>query len=236
MRINPYRQSVSPFVKPLPVPICDPDFQPVTVSISCAWLNYILGALSLLQEQATWDTDDPDEMLLAIQRVANLRAIFTAAGNTSPCDNAVVAISCAYAFQATDVPWEVAPEYGVGSYDPGVGFKGTYNGPTDVDQLIIRTTLSEPITLTQFSITYDGGGGGAGADNIINFFYKTTGGLVNFGVGQVDAGYPQVMTRNVNIEGVTAIYVEMNAGIQNALFTLLAAHIEGVGEDTFTCG
>jgi hypothetical protein len=235
MRINPYRQSVSPFVKPLPVPICDPDFQPVTVSVSCGWLSYILGALSLLQEQATWDTEDPDEMLLAIQRVANLREIFAAAGNASACDEPPTPIACNYDFTITEGGWEVAPQYGVGAYTSAVGFTGTYNGPTDQNQLIVRRVLSAPITLTSMEIQYNGGAGGAGADNIINFFYVTTGGLVNFGVSHVDVGGPHSFSVSTNVEGVTAVYVEMNAGTSTGPIELFRAIIDGVASGSFTC-
>jgi len=100
--INPYRKPVPVFPVPVPIPATEPTDDLVSVSVSCFWLPWIIGALKSLKEQATWDTNNEDEMSLTLQRVDTLIEAFSVSqvacnGGTPP-----IAQDCTYLFTETE--------------------------------------------------------------------------------------------------------------------------------------
>lgn len=70
---GPYAHPTSSFNKPVPIPGAEPDMGPcVTVSFGQAWLPYVLGALTQLLLQTTWDTDDREVFLLVQEQASTL--------------------------------------------------------------------------------------------------------------------------------------------------------------------
>lgn len=64
-----------PFVTPVPVVDVDPFQSPfATIRFNKAWLPYVLGALSSLALQTTWQTSDPAVLWLAQKRAMSLLA------------------------------------------------------------------------------------------------------------------------------------------------------------------
>ena len=149
--INPYRTSVGLYPQPVPVPPCDPDFQPVSVSVSCAWIAYICGALKALTMQATWDTEDEDEMSLAIQRANSLIDIFAATMNESECATIPFAQHCNYDLPDSAGGWYVVDD--AGTYTPTVGFVGTFYDVGDYSVCSVRKDIDPPIHLQRVIFT-----------------------------------------------------------------------------------
>ena len=82
------------FLRPVPQPLGEPTDTPaLTLSISCEYLPYIRGALQQLLLQATWATNDPDELRTTQGRMFNLITLFHEC--VTP-----IAFSCPYDFQA----------------------------------------------------------------------------------------------------------------------------------------
>jgi len=89
----PWAPARGSFQSPVPVPLVDPDTSPTTtVTLSCAWLPYVRGALQQLLLQATWNTDNPSVLLLAQQRAFNLIDLF------QECPGGSVPFSCPFDF------------------------------------------------------------------------------------------------------------------------------------------
>lgn len=217
------------FNSPLPIPVQPPDGGPtVAVTLSCSWLPYIRGALAQLTQPYSWDRSDLAAALQAQDWAMTLIAMFV------ECVDALPPVSCGYDFTVSQEGWIVHPTYGVGTYVAGVGFVGTFNGSNNVSQLITLRSLSGSIQLTSFDIDYDGGTGGAGADNIINLFYDTGGGLVNLAHGPLQAGANTFGTFT-NIPNVTSLVVEMNSGTASGPSVLKAVRINGLDEGGFSC-
>lgn len=79
---KPFAHPTSSFNAPVVPPDSDPtDGEQVTVCFSLAWLPFVLGAMSQLQLQSTWKTDNADDTLLAQNRATDLIDQF----NTPTC-------------------------------------------------------------------------------------------------------------------------------------------------------
>jgi microcystin-dependent protein len=110
---DPEAEALSSFQVPTEPPASDPDAgDMVHICFSAAWLPYVLGAVMQLFEQTTWETDDPDLLLLTQQRVDKLLYLMTQecqemptgmvaffAGETAPdgyliCDGSPVSRTC----------------------------------------------------------------------------------------------------------------------------------------------
>jgi hypothetical protein len=73
---RPYAHPTSSFNEPVPPPTSEPDEgEQVQVCFSYDWLPYVLGALSQLTLQTTWQ-GDPEDILLAQGRATNLTGLF----------------------------------------------------------------------------------------------------------------------------------------------------------------
>lgn len=82
---NFYAHPTSSYNEPVPVPDVEPDEGTlVQVCLSEAWLSYVLGALSQLQLQTTWQ-GDPDTVLRGQGMATNLKGLF--ANPACPADN-----------------------------------------------------------------------------------------------------------------------------------------------------
>ncbi len=67
----------SSFQRPVPLVFVSPDDTPDhTVCFNRAWLPYVLGSLSQLMLQSTWNTDDPEVLANQISRANILRSLF----------------------------------------------------------------------------------------------------------------------------------------------------------------
>lgn len=170
--INPYRRPLSPFLVPVLPPVCDPDFQPVSVMVSCLWLGYIVGALGVLLEQATWRTDDPDLMLLTIERVNNLRDIFSAAIDASACATLPIAIACDYDFTADDVPWFIDTNFNQGTWLVTIGFESTHVSGVSEQAIAIAVDYSAPTTVTSIDTVINSAADGSGANDSVSFYWN----------------------------------------------------------------
>lgn len=97
---EPYAPPRGSFNRPVPVPSQDPGDTPsLTVSVACSWLPYIRGALQQLLLQATWDTDDPAQLLLTQERAFALIDIF------KECNASDLPFSCPYDFESSGGDW-----------------------------------------------------------------------------------------------------------------------------------
>jgi hypothetical protein len=70
--INGWRTPVPIYPSPIPVIDADPQNDMVFCGFNRAWMPAVLGSMASLKLQATWDTDDEDEMVLVLQRVDTL--------------------------------------------------------------------------------------------------------------------------------------------------------------------
>jgi len=78
---EPYALGRGSFLRPVPPPLGEVDASPTkTVAVACEWLPYIRGSLMQLLLQASWDTNDPAQLLLAQERafqLIDLSALFS---------------------------------------------------------------------------------------------------------------------------------------------------------------
>ena len=74
---EPFAQPKPSFNQPVVPPTVEPDSTPtIQACFSLAWLPYVLGALSQLQLQSTWDTASAEDTLLAQNRATDLIDLF----------------------------------------------------------------------------------------------------------------------------------------------------------------
>src|SRR5438445_10539673 len=74
---NPFAYPQSSYQRPAPLVLVDPDVDAnFTVCFRSEWLPYVVGALSQLLAQTTWETDDPDVLNLVQARAQLLIALF----------------------------------------------------------------------------------------------------------------------------------------------------------------
>jgi len=225
-RINPYRKSVTPYLRPITPPDVDPDFNPVSVAVSCEWLSYIVGALSILTEQATWDTTDPDEMLLAIQRATNLIDIFAAAGADSACASIFVAFDCTFDFESGAHGWIVDPCCHDGELIAELGWHGTFQDSESREVVFIRYDFSPPAVITHFDASYTTGFGGMGPNEGLNI-------EADNGAGRAllthVAIHPETGTASWDgyMDNVSTLWIDCNSGEIVANTYVFAANIQG---------
>lgn len=103
-----FAEPVSSFSRPVPVPLADPTISPlISVSLSCAWLPYVRGALQQLLLQTTWDTDDPAVLALTQARANMLIDLF------QECTGGLPPVACDYSFNgiSSDL-WSAQPSHG----------------------------------------------------------------------------------------------------------------------------
>lgn len=81
-----FAPAVPSFPVPVPIVEADPDEgTKINVCFNQDWLPYICGALQQLVLQATWDTQDPDELNLVQARAQLLISMFQEATMCCPC-------------------------------------------------------------------------------------------------------------------------------------------------------
>jgi len=218
------------------VPICDPDFQPVSVNVSCLWLAYIVGALSILKEQATWDTTDPDEMLLAIQRANNLIDIFGQAVNDGACSEFNVPFACSFDFVTAAGGWIIEPDFGFGTYISGTGFKSVHVSGVSNQVLTISFYFPTPTTIQHVHWRYESQTDGSGANNFVGLYTKKAGSYtlqqsetLHFGTQFVDW--------TGEVVDVDAVHIQMNSGDADPdkTFTIENAIIDGLSAPDYDC-
>jgi hypothetical protein len=74
---SPFAYPQSSYQRPVALVLVDPDVDPnFTVCFRSEWLPYVIGALSQLLAQTTWQTDDPDALNLVQARAQLLIALF----------------------------------------------------------------------------------------------------------------------------------------------------------------
>lgn len=162
-----YASSRGSFAFPVVPPTVDADSSPgLTLTVACAWLPYIRGALYQLLLQATWDTDAAG-LALTQARVWNLIDLFV------ECSTSVLPFSCPYDFTAAQGDWfgflfggQHVPNP-IGIYDAGVGWSAetyTYTPLPTENQSGVFIQLDFPeCTLTDVLMTYDFSPGDFGA-------------------------------------------------------------------------
>jgi len=234
-RINPYRQSVTPYVKPLPLPEVDPDFQTVNVAVSCLWIPYIVGALSVLGEQATWDTTDPDAMSYVLEQVGELRAIFTAAWNDSDCADLLYPFACGYPFGASSAGWIKYAPSNQGLYVSGTGWTGTDQDANSHDCITIISDFPGPIIINRVTLFYTAAATGSGAFNQVRILKRLAG---TNSILEVQTPVPSG-TNSLVWEGpdttVDNILLQINMGTTNANTVFFEVIVEGYAEFNHQC-
>lgn len=153
-----YRTVQTPYTRPIPLPETDPSDTPAsTLTLSCEWWAYLLGAVSALRQDGVWDTADPTLASGALAKVENLRELISHASNAGDC--ATFALSCDYVFTAEQAnPWVSVPTpdmladpaWGNGHYG-NLCWYGGYN--TLVEPTRSHCTIRAdyiPFTLTSF--------------------------------------------------------------------------------------
>jgi len=81
-----FAPAVPSFPVPVPLPTTDPDADPsFSICINEQWIPYVLGAMQQLVLQATWDTQDTDELNLVQSRAMKLIAMFSEYVMCCPC-------------------------------------------------------------------------------------------------------------------------------------------------------
>lgn len=235
MRINPYRRSVTPYRVPIAVPPCDPDFQPVSVEVSCQWLAYIVGALAILTEQATWDTSDPDVMLEAIQRANNLREIFTAAIDASACSDFNIPFSCPFDFTLTDGDFYVSPTYNFGAYISGDGFESTHASSISEQVIVIDRDFPSQLALTRIDLTIDAAAAGSGSNNSVALYSKLGAGFSLLQQFSLLSGVNHyVWTGQTDL--IDGIEIQTNSGTSSGgSHTITHITLQGLGGESVLC-
>lgn len=84
---GPYPHPVGSFVKPQTPPTSNPDSMPcVCITFNQDWLPYVLGALTQLQLQSTWDVSTEEEFTDIYQRASSLITLIATQGyDLMPC-------------------------------------------------------------------------------------------------------------------------------------------------------
>lgn len=154
-----YAPSRGSFLRPVAPPVVDPTTAPtITITISCAWLPFIRGALQQLLLQATWQGDAPT-LLEAQQRAFNLIDLF------QECATVDFPFACSYEIEVDGAGWEcqVRPPSSTPSCAsvlvPGSGFVNvdvTDTGTPGRTYGIAECELSfTPTLLTEVVMGYD---------------------------------------------------------------------------------
>jgi len=206
------------------LPAVDPDFDPVNVPISCQWISYVIGALSILTEQATWDTEDPDDMLTAIEQSTNLIAIFTAAAQGDPCGSSLPPISCPYNFQVSDAGWTIYGGQGV--YSPGTGFVSVGFGSGNEAAIALFHDIPAGTLISHVEFDYAATANGSGTNNSAHLWLDDD--LVTDELLFAD-------THTVSWDGtprtVSEIFISVNSGTSSDIIVIDRASFRGVGND-----
>jgi len=163
---SPFADSRGSFVVPVLPPTVDPDSSPTkSVTLSCAWLPFVRGALKQLLLQSTWDTDDAG-LDLVQQRVFNLIDLFTECSGGEP-----LPFECLGDLTLEAQPfgtWTILES--LGSFSPGNGYIDTDAQPANWYRGVrIQITFDNPIIISDAVITYGYTGphaSGAGPDSV----------------------------------------------------------------------
>lgn len=149
---DPYASPAGSFVRPVLPPVVDPDASPTrSITVSCAWLPFIRGALSQLILQSTWQ-GTPDQVRQAQDRAMTLISLFT------ECSTVEFPFAC-----DTDLelhgpsPWGTWAANCLGVYEVLQGWVSTRAACPDCWYAGIRLDITLP-ALTQisdFALIYD---------------------------------------------------------------------------------
>lgn len=145
------------FKFPVVVPTTDPDATPTqSVSINCAWLPYIRGALYQLVQQATW-LGTPDQVQLAQLRAMTLISLF------EECSDFNLPFACPYNFTSSQFIWTLhvfgggASPSTRGSWSSGVGWEDTVQNDGSGQYytgIAIECSFSSPVVLTSVELDF----------------------------------------------------------------------------------
>lgn len=228
--INPYRRSVSPYFRPIKPPLADPNTATARLpNVNCEWINVMIGALAILEEQATWDTEDVEEMSLAIQRSAHLRAMLSTARNTTPCAHPLVEFACTYPFNIDDQGWTLTPPNNVGAYVPGNYWISTFFDSHSKAAIQIRHALSGYQVLTAFALDYTSTGDGSGGNNVARLEYYTASGGTVLHEEQIQTGSHTLLWNGyLDMFGVLGIQIDLNSGDSAVTINALSAAVFGL--------
>lgn len=222
---EPWAEPVTSFRGPVPPPVGDADAAPVlTVSIACAWLPVIRGALQQLLMQATWDTGNPALLLLTQQRAMTLISLL------HECSSAP-AFSCPYNFTLSGAGtngWVNTPEGGywvpgnLGQFDTGgLGWISNVNyhpsGTQYVVAIEVQKNFLTPITVNAAQAVYNLTKGTFGIGGLSNRLRLVHGGVLQAQATSVSSTTPDGINQ-LNLTGgpwtVDEIDVWLYAGYQ----------------------
>lgn len=152
-----YADATGSFKRPVAPPIVDPDSEPTQeITISCAWLPYVRGALQQLLLQSTWNTSDPAVLALIQGRVWNLIDLF------QECEETPAPFVCVSDFSVGEVGWQIVydPDYTpalLGFYEAGSGFRSAcvVNYPYYHAFCFITDVFGAPVHLTRIELYAD---------------------------------------------------------------------------------
>jgi len=156
---SPFAEARGSFVVPVEPPTVEPTTGPTeTITVSCAWLPFIRGALKQLLLQTSWATDVVD-LDTTQGRVFNLIDLFQECGGTP------FPAACPFDFRGIDGQGWVNPTsyYAnsgpVGHFVPLVGFVGDSGYQTGSPdywmQCIVKKTYSAPFDVHEVTVIYD---------------------------------------------------------------------------------
>lgn len=156
---GPFQTPRGSFQTPVIPPGMDPDASPtLTVSINCAWLPYIRGALQQLLLQSTWDALTPADLLLTQQRAWSLIAMFEECTGSLP-------FACPYDFAFSDGGWVPVHDTDLTPPDEGIYLplggwtavnctSASFSGLT-LTRLLIELSFPTPIQVTGIDVLFD---------------------------------------------------------------------------------
>lgn len=201
-----YPRPFGSFDEPIPLITAEPDDDTdcVVVSFNRAYLQVVIGCLTQLTQQATWDTDVQDDFLAMQERIAMLMSLF---GEGAIC------VNCCPVFRRN--PATGLPEV---SYDDGLTWDYFPDGPYEgADGPPIA---APPPALAQGSDTEDICAAAWNAADVIANFYEQT-------AGEAAAGlYNSVL--NVN-----KFLYQLNQSLLKIIYPDEAALAEALGFFTF---
>jgi hypothetical protein len=109
-------------------------------------------------QTSIWDTDDPNQVLLAQERLASLIAALT------ECSGGGIPFACPYDFTASDFGWNLFPNSAGfvpstrGQYVPGAGWQNTdevYSGGANTTSgIAINKVFSSSVQMTSVHMAY----------------------------------------------------------------------------------
>lgn len=156
---DPWNNVRGSFLTPVVPPDVDPDASPhIAITINCAWLAYVRGALTQLLLDSVWKTPDEASRTLALQRANTLIAQFV------ECSTDILPFACPYDFVGGTDGWfdrasqsgDAPPASAFWDFAFGAWIETTHPAGAGIDALAcdIVKLYSTPVHLTSVDFSY----------------------------------------------------------------------------------